>query len=256
MINFVLLRSPLAALHGPETVIVRRKRRFMSIVVLRVHILIHSIEMLSAKPSLPEILWNFSRYNLKDRARITLEQNPHFYSSLPTDESAFTNMFTCHPLGDFSVLKPSGTVYVLVDKPDCVFVESKGEQRRFGNVWALNGTLIFKGLCPLASRPLLSDVFPDRTGVLEGEQSVRSFGVRRSLRYSKSLPRSNLSSLWPIMTTPSADLASWTLKDWTVLRLPRSCSRNIYIYDTQDIQWLSRPSSSKDVVSADASAHP
>ena len=146
-INFVLLRSPLVALHDPETVIVHRECRFMSIDIP--HILILSIETLRTRPSFSEILWSFSR--LEGRARITLEQNPHFYSNLPADESAFTPMFTFHPLGDLSVLKPHDTVYVLVDRPGCVFVESRGEKRRFGNVWALNGTLIFKGLCPLVS---------------------------------------------------------------------------------------------------------
>jgi hypothetical protein len=58
--------------------------------------LIHVPEMLSVRPTLPEILWNFSRCN--DRARITLEQNPHFYLNLPTNESAYTPMFKLHPL--------------------------------------------------------------------------------------------------------------------------------------------------------------
>lgn len=106
--------------------------------------LIHS-EMLSAKPSLSEILWNFSRY--KDHARITLEQNPHFYSCLPADKSEFTPMFRCQPR-DLSVLKPNDAVYVLVDRPGCVFLETEQEKRRFGNVWMLNGTQIFKGFSP------------------------------------------------------------------------------------------------------------
>ena len=250
-IKFVLLRSPMVVLQDPETVIVHRKPRFMNSVIL--HILISSIETLSARPSFSEVLWNFSTLN--GRARITLEQNPHFYSSLPADESTFTPMFTFHPLGDLSVLKPHDTVYVLVDKPGCVFIESKGGKRRFGNVWALNGTLIFKGLCPLVSRPLHSYAFLDRTGVLEGEQSIRRFNIQASLRYSESLPRLNHSFLRPIMTKPWADLASWTLKDWTVLGHPGSCS-NIYIYDTQDTHWLSKPSSSKDLVRVDASGTP
>ena len=103
--------------------------------------------MLSARPSLSEVLWNFSRY--KDHARITLEQNPHFYSSLPTDESEFTPSFTCHPLGDLSMLKAHDTVYALIDRPGWVFLETKQERRRFGNVWMLNGTQIFKGFCTM-----------------------------------------------------------------------------------------------------------
>ncbi|KAH9169792.1 hypothetical protein EDB89DRAFT_1391178 [Lactarius sanguifluus] len=93
-----------------------------------------------ANPSLSEILWNFTRYT--DRARITLEQNPHFYSNLPADESAYTPMFKRRPLRDLSLaLKPHDTVYVLVDRPGRVFLETEGEKRRFGNVWMLNGTL-------------------------------------------------------------------------------------------------------------------
>jgi hypothetical protein len=114
----------------------------MSIVSL--DILIYAPEMLSAKPSLSEILWNFSRY--KDRARITLQQNPHFYSSLPADESTYTPMFKLYPLEDLgAVLKPYDTVYVLVDRPGRIFIETGVERRGFGNVWMLNGTLIFKG---------------------------------------------------------------------------------------------------------------
>ena len=69
-------------------------------------------EELSASPSLPEILWNFSRY--KDRARITLEHNPHFYLRCPTDETAYTPTFQRRPLQDpDGALKRNDTVYVL-----------------------------------------------------------------------------------------------------------------------------------------------
>jgi len=150
-IKFVLLCSPLAALHDPETIVVRRKHKFMSVVIL--DNLIHAPEMLSAKPSVSEILWNFSRY--KDGARITLEQNPHFYSNLPADESAYTHTFRHHPLGDLSTaLKPHDTVYILVDRPGRVFLETEGEKRRFGNVWMLNGTLIFKSLRHFSFSPI------------------------------------------------------------------------------------------------------
>ncbi len=109
--------------------------------------------MLSAKPSVSEILWNFSRY--KDRARITLEQNPHFYSNLPAEESAYTPMFKRHPLGDLILaLKPHDTVYVLVDRPGRVFLETEGRKRSFGNVWMLNGTLIFKSLRHFSVSPV------------------------------------------------------------------------------------------------------
>jgi hypothetical protein len=106
--------------------------------------LIHTSEEFSASPSLPEILWNFSRY--EGRARITLEQNPHFYLHLPADESAYTPMFQCHPLQDTSVaLEHNCTVYVLFDGPSRVFRDTERDLRIFGNVWSLNGTRIFRG---------------------------------------------------------------------------------------------------------------
>jgi hypothetical protein len=84
-----------------------------------------------------------------------MQQNPHFYSSLPADESAYTPLFKHYPLGDLSIsLKPHDTVYVLVDRPGRVFIETGGEWRGFGNVWMLNGTLIFKGLRHLSASPI------------------------------------------------------------------------------------------------------
>ncbi|KAH8978305.1 hypothetical protein EDB92DRAFT_1956704 [Lactarius akahatsu] len=79
-INFVLLRSPLLSPHDPETIVMSQE--------------------LSAGPPLAEILWNFSRY--KDRARITLEQNPHFYLRCPANEGAYTPTFRRHPLQESS----------------------------------------------------------------------------------------------------------------------------------------------------------
>jgi hypothetical protein len=106
--------------------------------------LIHASEEFSAIPSLPEILWNFSRYN--DRARITLEQNPHFYAHCPTDESAFTPKFLCLPLqGPTVALEHDSTVVVLFDGPSRVFLDIGRNFRIFGNVWSLNDVLIFRG---------------------------------------------------------------------------------------------------------------
>ena len=107
--------------------------------------LVNTLEELSADPSFPEILWNFSRY--KDRARITLEQNPHFYLRCPTDERAYTARFRRRPLQDPSgALEHNGTVYVLFDRPGRVFLTTEHKPRIFGNVWSLNGFLIFRGL--------------------------------------------------------------------------------------------------------------
>ena len=106
--------------------------------------LIHTTEEFSASPSFPEILWNFNRYERS--ARITLEQNPHFYLHLPADESAFTPTFQCHPLQDTSMaLENNCTVYVLFDGPSRVFRDTERDFRIFGNVWSLNDTRIFRG---------------------------------------------------------------------------------------------------------------
>jgi hypothetical protein len=112
--------------------------------------LIRASEELSVIPSLPEILWKFSRY--KDRrARITLEQNPHFYLRCPADESSYTPTFRCHPLQDPSgALEHNDTVYVLFDRPGRVFLDIEYRPRIFGNVWLLNGSLIFRGLCHIS----------------------------------------------------------------------------------------------------------
>ena len=140
-INFVILPSPLLASRDADTVIVSREPnlfgdRFNDN-------LIYSPEEFSTSPSLPEILWNFSRY--KDPARITLEQNPHFYLRFPADETSYTPTFRCHPLQDPSgALEHNDTVYVLLDGPGRVILHEP-KLRIFCNVWSLNGFLIFRG---------------------------------------------------------------------------------------------------------------
>ncbi len=204
----------------------------------------HGSEELSARPSLPEILWNFNRY--KDRARITLEQNPHFYSRCHADESAYTPKFRRHPLQDASrALEHNDTVYVLFDRPCRVFLDTEKKPRIFGNVWLLNGSLIFRGLCRVSLFcRFLSDIFPDDSGVLEGEQLVRSSSIQGKLWYceqpvvyrdSESRSRLNHCCLRPILTTPLGDSpAGGTFEDWTVLSRPESHSINIHIYRSRE----------------------
>ena len=104
----------------------------------------HVSEELNAGPSLSEILWNFSRY--KGCARINHEQNPHFYLPFPADESTYTPQLQLYPLQDISgKLKHNDTVYVLVDRPGRVYLEIEHKPRIFGNVWLLNGCLLFRG---------------------------------------------------------------------------------------------------------------
>ncbi|KAH9033787.1 hypothetical protein EDB85DRAFT_1890065 [Lactarius pseudohatsudake] len=116
IINFVLLRSPLLSPHNPETIV-------MSWLVFDIN-LDHTSEELSAGPPLAEILWNFSRY--KDRARITLEQNPHFYLRCPANEGAYTPTFRRHPLQESSgALEHNDTVYILFDRQSRVFLDTE-----------------------------------------------------------------------------------------------------------------------------------
>ncbi|KAI9457243.1 hypothetical protein BJY52DRAFT_1378399 [Lactarius psammicola] len=168
-INFVFLRSPLLSTHDPETITLSQE--------------------LNEDPSLPEILWNFCRY--KGRARITLEQNPHFYLHCLADESAFTPTFRRRPLQDPSgALEHNNTVYVLFDRPGRVFLDTGHKPRIFGNVWSLNGLLIFR----------------DTSGVIEGEQFVRGSSIQGKLRYPDG-----------------------AFVDWTVLSRPASYFINIHI---------------------------
>ena len=121
-----------------------------------------------------------------------------------------------------------------------MFLEIKSNLQIFGNVWSLNGSLIFRG-SPHVFRSLgsLSDVFTDYSGVLEEEQLVRGpnthnlWHCEQPVLYqdSKTSPRPNNSCLRPIATTPPAD-SSWekTFQDWTVLTHPASHSINIHIY--------------------------
>ena len=86
----------------------------------------------------------------------------------------------------------------------------------------------------------LSDVFPDNSGVLEGEKLVINSSTRYCLRHSEQPvvyhgsefhSRLNHSCLRPIITTPSAHPSpDGAFEDWTVLGLPISYSIDIHIY--------------------------
>ena len=56
-------------------------------------------------------------------------------------------MLQLYPLQDTrGALEHNDTVYVLFDRPGRVFLEIEHKRRIFGNVWSLNGSLIFRGL--------------------------------------------------------------------------------------------------------------
>jgi hypothetical protein len=101
-------------------------------------------ELLSSNRfSLQEILWNFGRF--KDRKkRLTLTDNPHFYSKLPsTSPGAYGDSVKIDPTKDF---QHSNKFYVLTDKPELVCVMTDQVSYSFGNFWCPNNSIIFKGL--------------------------------------------------------------------------------------------------------------
>lgn len=146
--------------------------------------------MLSHTAGLDEVLWNFTQF--EDERRITLHDNPHFYSDLPTSFDAYTPQFKALPIGNFAP-EPNTTIYVLVDQRRRVFLETRHETRIFGNVFVLNDVMIFK----------------DIHGVLEGESVVGGsiWGIPNLWRDEKffAIPNSTKHaydfSLWPIVTT-------------------------------------------------------
>ena len=130
--------------------------------------------VLSENPSLAEILWNFSRF--KDKRRLTLKQNPHFYTYLPASPEAYGGEFEIESTEDF---QHANKFYVLTDRPELVYIMTYQYSPCFGNVWCPNNAIIFKGEHVLLSFPLfcvcaVSHVFPDLRGRLQGENIIKA----------------------------------------------------------------------------------
>jgi hypothetical protein len=107
-------------------------------------------QVLSDETRVEEIFWNFSR--LQGDQRITLQQNPYFYKSLPRSARAYTHDFTAEPIENF---RDATEILVLIDRPSRVFLQTDETKRVFGNVWALDEAIIFKGQRFVCRRPLL-----------------------------------------------------------------------------------------------------
>lgn len=95
---------------------------------------------LSDSSDLPEILWYFSHF--PDEKRLSLAQNPQFYGILPTSPAAYVGGFSSSPTEFYQ-----GTINVLTNSSRRIFLECDPYPRIFDNVWAINGILIFRGLC-------------------------------------------------------------------------------------------------------------
>ena len=96
--------------------------------------------VVNENPTLAEILWNFSRF--KDERRLTLKQNPHFYSQLPMSLEAYGGGFRMEPTEDF---RHADKFYVLTDRQGLTYIKTDQYTRYFGNFWCLGGAIIFKG---------------------------------------------------------------------------------------------------------------
>jgi hypothetical protein len=101
-------------------------------------------EVISNNPSLQEILWNFSRFKDKKK-RLTLKDNPHFYSDLPTSPDVYDDNFIIYPTEDF---RHADEFYVLTDKPKPVHIMTDRDSQTFGNFWCPKNAIIFKGWAP------------------------------------------------------------------------------------------------------------
>ena len=95
---------------------------------------------LNENPSTAEILWNFGRF--KDERRLTLKQNPHFYTYLPASPEAYGGEFEIEPTEDF---RQVNKFYVLPDRPVLVYIKTDQYSQCFGNSWCPNSAIIFKG---------------------------------------------------------------------------------------------------------------
>jgi hypothetical protein len=100
-------------------------------------------ELLGCTASFQEVLWNFS--HLENSKRIVPSENPHFYLKLPTLIDEYGDNFKVFP-AEVLPLEHNATIYVLVDQPRRVFLETEQVSRVFGNVFMLKDVMIFKGL--------------------------------------------------------------------------------------------------------------
>lgn len=96
-------------------------------------------EELCIKSNINEVLWNFSR--CKDDKRLTLKQNPHFYTPLPRSSGQYGGKYESDPIEEFQ----HDTISVLTDGLGRVHMEVAKKRRTFGGIWVANNVIIFKG---------------------------------------------------------------------------------------------------------------
>ena len=140
-------------------------------------------EILGNSPSLQEILWNFSCFK-DERQCLTLSENPHFYTDLPTLPEAYDDRIEINSTDDF---RHADIFYVLIDKPKPVLIKTNISRHFFSNFWYPHNVIIFKGLGAVFFPPV-SDVFLDICGRLRGEGIVKASLDRTYCGFCKRLP--------------------------------------------------------------------
>lgn len=120
---------------------------------------------------LADIVWNLSLlYNDDYHKRLSISQNPQFYTNLTTLEngtyqgSAIANLDEPYP----------DTIYVITSNEHWVYFEFKGKRRAFDHVWKTKeGALGFRGsFMPSLPFSPLTNVHLDINGMLESEATV------------------------------------------------------------------------------------
>jgi len=93
-----------------------------------------------------ELLWNFGRYP-HGKGRLTLKQNPYFYTQLPTlsETRRYGARYSSNPILEGFFQHASEMISVLTDGRDRVYMKIAEKSRAFGGVWIANNAIIFKG---------------------------------------------------------------------------------------------------------------
>jgi hypothetical protein len=118
-------------------------------------------------PSIPEILWNFSRH--EGESRLTLAQNPHFYVDLPRSKSLPSKF---KDRAHYPITPSDGTVYVLTNSLKRVFIHNAGKWRAFDNVFDVDKTFLLKGLYVAIFFSCFYQYLLDIDGRLESETFI------------------------------------------------------------------------------------
>jgi hypothetical protein len=164
------------------------------------------LEVLTNSPSLQEVLWNFSRFK-DEKQRLTLGDNPHFYSELPTSLDAYTDSLEINPTDDFW---RADEFYVLTDKPEPLYIVTDWGAQTFGNFWCPQNAIIFKGFGVLF-------FFNSSLFLMSCQTSMGGFGERASSGHlSEALTMGSVSGsrCRPFQELPGiADYSRLSLRD-------------------------------------------